>query len=43
MGDIVTLVEKATTNLSDEKIKKAEEELKEGQFTMDHILVNLNK
>ena len=35
MGDVVTLVEKAAKDLSEEKIKKTEEELKQGIFTMD--------
>ena len=43
MGDIVSLVEKASKNLSDEKIKKAEQELKEGQFTMDTYLSQLKQ
>ena len=43
MGDIVSLVEKASKDLSDEKIKKAEQELKEGQFTMDTYLSQLKQ
>ena len=33
MGDIVSLVEKASEELDQEKIKEAEENLKKGQFT----------
>ena len=35
MGDIVTLVEKAAEDLGEENIKKAEENLKKGQFSME--------
>ena len=35
MGDVVTLVEKAQQDLSEEKIQQTEEELKKGIFTMD--------
>jgi signal recognition particle subunit SRP54 len=43
MGDIVSLVEKASQNLDEEKIKKAEEELKKGLFTMDTYLSQLRQ
>ncbi len=43
MGDIVTLVEKASQDLDEEKIKKAEEELKKGVFTMDSYLSQLRQ
>ena len=43
MGDVVTLVEKAQQNLSDEKIKETEEELKKGIFTMDSYLAQLRQ
>ncbi len=43
MGDVVTLVEKAQQNLSDEKIKKTEEELKKGIFTMESYLAQLRQ
>ena len=43
MGDIVSLVEKASQNLDEEKIKKAEEELKKGVFTMDTYLSQLRQ
>ena len=33
MGDIVSLVEKASEDLDEEKLKKAEEKLKKGQFS----------
>ena len=35
MGDIVSLVEKAAEDLGEENIKKAEENLKKGQFSME--------
>ena len=38
MGDVVTLVEKAQQDLSEEKIKETEDELKKGIFTMDSYL-----
>ena len=43
MGDVVTLVEKAQQDLSDEKIKEAEEELKKGIFSMDSYLAQLRQ
>ncbi len=43
MGDIVSLVEKAAQDLDEEKIKKAEQELKEGMFTMDSYLNQLRQ
>mgnify|MGYP001356135738 FL=1 len=43
MGDIVSLVEKASQDLDKEKIKKAESELKEGTFTMDSYLSQLQQ
>ena len=43
MGDIVSLVEKAAEDLSDEKIKRAEESLKKGQFSMDDYLIQLRQ
>jgi len=43
MGDVVTLVEKAAQNLSEEKIKETEEELKKGIFTMDTYLSQLRQ
>jgi signal recognition particle subunit SRP54 len=43
MGDVVTLVEKAQQDLSDEKIKETEEELKKGIFTMDSYLAQLRQ
>ena len=38
MGDIVSLVEKAAQDLGEENIKKAEENLKKGQFSMQDYL-----
>jgi len=43
MGDVVTLVEKAQLDLSEEKIKETEEELKKGIFTMDSYLSQLRQ
>ena len=43
MGDVVTLVEKAQQDLSDEKIKETEEELKKGIFSMDSYLAQLRQ
>ena len=43
MGDIVSLVEKAAQDLDEDKIKRAEEELKEGIFTMDSYLSQLRQ
>jgi signal recognition particle subunit SRP54 len=43
MGDVVTLVEKAAQDLSEEKIKETEEELKQGIFTMNSYLSQLRQ
>ena len=43
MGDIVSLVEKAAQDLSDEKIKKTEENLKQGRFSMEDYLTQLRQ
>ncbi|MFL2889996.1 MAG: signal recognition particle protein [Pelagibacteraceae bacterium] len=43
MGDVVSLVEKASQELDEEKIKKAEDELKKGVFTMDSYLSQLRQ
>ena len=43
MGDVVTLVEKAAQDLSEEKLKETEEELKQGIFTMDSYLSQLRQ
>ena len=43
MGDVVTLVEKAQQDLSEEKIKEKEDELKKGIFTMDSYLSQLRQ
>jgi len=43
MGDVVSLVEKASQDLDEEKIKKAEEEFKKGVFTMDTYLSQLRQ
>ena len=43
MGDVVSLVEKASQDLDEEKIKKTEEELKRGIFTMDSYLSQLRQ
>ena len=43
MGDVVTLVEKAQQDISEEKIRETEEELKKGIFTMDSYLAQLRQ
>ncbi len=43
MGDVVTLVEKAQQDLSEEKIQQTEEELKKGIFTIDSYLAQLRQ
>jgi len=43
MGDVVSLVEKATQDLDEEKIKKTEENLREGSFSMDDYLSQLRQ
>jgi signal recognition particle subunit SRP54 len=41
MGDIVSLVEKASQGLDEEKLKKKEEQFKKGLFTLDDYLSQL--
>ena len=43
MGDIVSLVEKASQDLDEEKIKEAEENLKKGAFTFDDYLMQIRQ
>jgi len=43
MGDIVSLVEKAADEFDEEKLKKTEENLKKGQFSMDDYLAQLRQ
>ena len=43
MGDIVSLVEKASQDLGEENIKKAEENLKKGNFSMQDYLTQLRQ
>jgi len=43
MGDVVSLVEKVSQDIDEEKIKKTEEELKKGVFTMDTYLSQLRQ
>ena len=43
MGDIVSLVEKASQDLDEEKIKTAEENLKKGAFTFDDYLMQIRQ
>ena len=43
MGDIVSLVEKAAEDLGEENLKKAEENLKKGQFSMQDYLSQLRQ
>ena len=43
MGDIVSLVEKASEDLDQEKLKKTEEKLRKGQFTLEEYLAQLRQ
>ena len=43
MGDIVSLVEKASQDLDEEKIKTAEENLKKGSFTFEDYLMQIRQ
>ena len=43
MGDIVSLVEKASQDIDEEKIKEAEENLKKGAFTFDDYLMQIRQ
>ena len=43
MGDIVSLVEKAAQDISEEDIKKTEESLKKGNFSMEDYLTQLRQ
>ncbi len=43
MGDIVSLVEKASEDLDEENLKKTEEKLKKGQFSMEDYLSQLRQ
>ena len=43
MGDVISLVEKATQDLDEEKIKKTEENLKSGSFSMEDYLNQLRQ
>tara|TARA_B100001245_G_scaffold225139_1_gene199536 strand:+ start:1983 stop:3362 length:1380 start_codon:yes stop_codon:yes gene_type:complete len=43
MGDIVSLVEKASQDLSQDNIKQAEENLKKGQFSLEEYLIQLRQ
>ena len=43
MGDIVSLVEKASQDLDEEKIKTAEENLKKGAFSFDDYLMQIRQ
>ena len=43
MGDIVSLVEKATQDLSEENLKKTEENLKKGSFSLEDYLNQLRQ
>ena len=43
MGDIVSLVEKASQDLSEENLKKTEENLKKGNFSMEDYLSQLRQ
>jgi len=43
MGDVVSLVEKASQDLDEEKVKKTEENLKSGSFSMEDYLSQLRQ
>ena len=43
MGDVVSLVEKAAEDLGEENLKKTEENLKKGQFSMQDYLTQLRQ
>ena len=43
MGDIVSLVEKASQDLDEEKIRLTEEKIKKGSFTFDDYLLQLKQ
>ena len=43
MGDIVSLVEKASQDLDEEKIKSTEEKIKKGAFTFEDYLLQLRQ
>jgi signal recognition particle subunit SRP54 len=43
MGDVVSLVEKASEGIDEEKLKKEEEQLKKGLFTLDSYLSQLRQ
>jgi len=43
MGDVVTLVEKAAQDIDEEKIKKTEENLRAGSFSMEDYLSQLRQ
>jgi len=43
MGDIISLVEKASQGLDEEKLKKTEEQFKKGLFTLDDYLSQLKQ
>ena len=43
MGDIVSLVEKASQDLSEDNLKKTEENLKRGSFSMEDYLTQLRQ
>ena len=43
MGDIISLVEKASQDLDEEKIKLTEEKIKKGNFTFDDYLLQLRQ
>ena len=43
MGDVVSLVEKASQDLDEEKIKSAEEKIKKGTFTFEDYLLQLRQ
>ena len=43
MGDVVSLVEKATKDLSEKRIKETEEDLQKGIFGLDNYLTQIRQ
>jgi signal recognition particle subunit SRP54 len=43
MGDVVSLVEKASQDISEEKIKETEENIKKGKFTFEDYLMQIQQ
>lgn len=43
MGDVLTLIEKAQQNVSEEEMQKMEKKLRESSFTLDDFLIQFNQ